>query len=488
MESPSRHMAGAGERAAIRPSLRARRDLHIRRVYRRAVSKAARLVCLCAADAIAAGTAWIMAQAVLTGGYSGVKGHLGIVLSLGILGQAALGTYGSTRFRRQAGRILLGAAVALAMLAIVTSATPALEITTSGLAIFAVAFTGLLLMGRVGVALCVRALHRAGIGLTRTLLIGTQFDEAWLARSLYARRNEQVKLVGRLYLDREEGTAALGGVDRLTDVLEELEVDRVVVLTMLPYDVADQVTRESLLHGAELSFVPAQLRDLAVCGESNDVLGWPLLTLDAGAKHVLQLIVKRVIDVVCVAAGLLALIPVLAVIAIAVKIDSPGPVLFRQKRLGVGGRLFTMYKFRSMRPDAEAVLAADPVLYRKWVENDYKLPAEEDPRISRVGRFLRRTSLDELPQLFNVLIGDMSLVGPRPIVPVELKEYGAHQKTFLSVKPGLTGYWQISGRSTVGYPERAEIDIEYILNWSLGLDLKILIATPISVIRGVGAH
>jgi lipopolysaccharide/colanic/teichoic acid biosynthesis glycosyltransferase len=141
-----------------------------------------------------------------------------------------------------------------------------------------------------------------------------------------------------------------------------------------------------------------------------------------------------------------------------------------------------------MRPDAELVLRRDLNLYRRYVENDFKLPEDEDPRLTRVGRFLRKTSLDELPQFFNVLKGDMSLVGPRPVVEPELKMYKGRIPTFLSVKPGMTGLWQISGRSHVGFPERAAIDLEYIRHWSLLKDLWLLFMTLPAVLLGRGAH
>jgi lipopolysaccharide/colanic/teichoic acid biosynthesis glycosyltransferase len=140
-----------------------------------------------------------------------------------------------------------------------------------------------------------------------------------------------------------------------------------------------------------------------------------------------------------------------------------------------------------MRKDAEASLRGDPELYREYVENNFKLSDDRDPRLTRVGRWLRRTSLDELPQLLNVFVGDMSLVGPRPIVPEELERYGHGAAVFLSLKPGMTGAWQVNGRSTIGYPARADIELEYVRNWSLGRDLWILLTTIPAVLRMRGA-
>lgn len=207
-----------------------------------------------------------------------------------------------------------------------------------------------------------------------------------------------------------------------------------------------------------------------------------------GASYKIQLAIKRCIDVVGAVLLLIITFPILCAVAVGVKLDSPGPVLFRQRRLGLNGRVFTLYKFRSMRADAEQLLRENAYLYGLYVQNGYKLPREIDPRISRFGSFLRQTSLDELPQLFNVIRGDMSLVGPRPIVEEEIREYGDRASLFLSAKPGLTGYWQVSGRSNVGYPERVDIELEYVVRWSLWLDLMILLKTPFAVLRRDGAY
>jgi lipopolysaccharide/colanic/teichoic acid biosynthesis glycosyltransferase len=141
-----------------------------------------------------------------------------------------------------------------------------------------------------------------------------------------------------------------------------------------------------------------------------------------------------------------------------------------------------------MRCDAEEALLKDPALHRKYVENHYKLPPDQDPRITTSGRFLRRTSLDEIPQLINVLLGHMSLVGPRPIVPAEIEHYGGVAPLFLSLKPGMTGVWAVSGRSGVGYPDRAHMELKYIRNWALTSDVRILLRTLPAVLQSRGAH
>jgi lipopolysaccharide/colanic/teichoic acid biosynthesis glycosyltransferase len=196
---------------------------------------------------------------------------------------------------------------------------------------------------------------------------------------------------------------------------------------------------------------------------------------------------KRALDLVLILGTAPLTVPLGLVTALLVRLTSHGPVLFGQQRVGLGGSRFTMYKFRTMHRDAEALLQQDPSLWHDYVANGYKVPAELDRRITPLGRFLRRSSLDELPQLLNVLAGQMSLVGPRPVVPRELENYGDRLAVYLSVRPGITGAWQVNGRSTIDYPDRVDIDAEYVQRWSVWLDVKILLKTPIAVLSTRGA-
>jgi lipopolysaccharide/colanic/teichoic acid biosynthesis glycosyltransferase len=192
---------------------------------------------------------------------------------------------------------------------------------------------------------------------------------------------------------------------------------------------------------------------------------------------------KRALDIALSLIGLIVLAPLLLILAIAVKRSSPGPVLFRQQRVGQKGREFDVLKFRSMRTGAHADLIRDPIAHRRYQENGFKLDAD-DPRITRVGRFIRATSLDELPQLINVLRGEMSLVGIRPLLADEV-ELRSHydQACYRALKPGMTGLWQVSGRSSVVDCDRHALDREYIESWSLEADLRVLLRTPIAVLR-----
>lgn len=204
----------------------------------------------------------------------------------------------------------------------------------------------------------------------------------------------------------------------------------------------------------------------------------------------LQKATKRALDVALSLVLLVALLPLLAVIAVLIRLEGPGAVFFEHERAGKNGQPFRMYKFRTMVPnnDPRVHQAYYTALVRgeaKPVNGVYKIA--NDPRITRVGRVLRRFSLDELPQLINIVRGDMSLVGPRPALPYEVELYGAYERQRLAVPPGLTGLWQVSGRSKLGFKEMIELDLVYINGWSLWRDLIILLRTPFVVATGVGA-
>jgi Undecaprenyl-phosphate galactose phosphotransferase WbaP len=199
--------------------------------------------------------------------------------------------------------------------------------------------------------------------------------------------------------------------------------------------------------------------------------------------------VKRTLDLVGVVVGGLLISPLVLSIVVLIKLDSPGPTFYAHHRLGSGGRHFRCWKFRTMRADAESflteLLQCNPTLRSEW-ERDHKL--RSDPRVTRIGRLLRKTSLDELPQLWNVLRGEMSLVGPRPIVDAEITKYGEVYKLYQRVTPGISGLWQVNGRNHTGYEERVALDAYYVRNWSIWLDLVVLARTARSVVSSRGAY
>ncbi len=246
----------------------------------------------------------------------------------------------------------------------------------------------------------------------------------------------------------------------------------------------------SLLKQCKSVHIVPSLLDTRLFRQSlGDIAGIPVLSVSKGELTPVQASVKRAVDFVGSALLLIVLSPVMAAIAAAIKLTSRGPVLFRQRRLGLDGESFTLYKFRTMRTDAEQILKDSPSLHAKYLKNNFKLPKGEDPRLAPFGSFLRATSLDELPQLVNVLIGEMSLVGPRPIVPPEAVHYGDSAMLFMSAKPGMTGHWQVSGRSEIAeYSKRVELDLEYIRDQSFGKDIEILLRTLPEVFRRRGAN
>lgn len=195
--------------------------------------------------------------------------------------------------------------------------------------------------------------------------------------------------------------------------------------------------------------------------------------------------IKRVIDVILASVALILLSPLFAIIAIAIKIDSKGPVFFAHKRIGKNGKIIKLYKFRSMVINAEELIKSFTPEQMKEYKENYKLT--NDPRITKIGKFLRKTSLDELPQLLNIIKGDLSIIGPRPVVTDELEKYGANTKKFLSVTPGLTGYWAANGRSCTTYEQRMQMELYYIDNLSLKMDIKVFFKTIEAVIKREGA-
>jgi exopolysaccharide biosynthesis polyprenyl glycosylphosphotransferase len=287
--------------------------------------------------------------------------------------------------------------------------------------------------------------------------------------------------------DAFHGLPVLGGVPDVADVVQQFEVDTVAVLP------------GPEVHGAVLRRLGWQLEDteaeLLLAPAVTDVVGprvhirpvagLPLLHVERPELTGVRRFTKELVDRSLATLGLVILAPALLAIAVAVRLDSRGPVFFRQERVGRCGVTFTMLKFRSMVQDAprlaEQLAAANE-------GNEVLFKMRDDPRVTRVGRTLRRYSLDELPQLINVLCGHMSLVGPRPPLAKEVAKYGADMHRRFLVKPGLTGLWQVSGRSDLSWDDSVRIDVRYVENWSLALDLMILWKTVGAVVRGSGAY
>ncbi|GEA17244.1 undecaprenyl-phosphate galactose phosphotransferase WbaP [Moorella sp. E306M] len=346
-------------------------------------------------------------------------------------------------------------------------------------------------------------LARLGLWRQRVLLLGAGKTGELVARAISRDPYLGYEVAGFLEDDPRKkyktftlkgrtNIRVLGGFNDSREVMERLGVHQVIVAApgMPAQELVQLVNRlqreaESVLVIPDLFGVPVNSAEIDYFFEEQ-VLGFRVRNNLASPVNTF---LKRAFDLAVGSVILLISAPLMAAIALAVKLDSPGPVIFAHRRIGRGGREFKCYKFRTMVVNAEAVLQEylrkDPALRAEW-ERDFKL--KNDPRVTRVGRFLRKTSLDELPQIFNVLKGEMSLVGPRPIIRKEVLRFGPYINDFYLVRPGITGLWQVSGRNDIDYPERVRLESWYVHNWSLWLDIIILIRTVGVVLARRGAY
>jgi exopolysaccharide biosynthesis polyprenyl glycosylphosphotransferase len=336
-------------------------------------------------------------------------------------------------------------------------------------------------------------LHRQrarGVSLRRVIVVGHELAVVGLARQLNRERYHGLEIVGCCLPPRHDGAVDMpvyGTFDDVAVAVEAARADTVIVLSCPELDghmlrrLAWRLEREDI----DL-IVASSLVDVAGARTTvRPVDGLPMLHVEHARLSGAARVGKSVFDRLSAAFGLILLAPVLLVVAVAVRCDSAGPVFFRQNRVGKGGLEFSIVKFRTMSTEAEAQKAT--LLHLN--ENDGVLfKMRDDPRVTRVGRVLRRLSLDELPQLFNVLSGDMSLVGPRPPLPEEVAAYPSDMRRRLAVRPGITGLWQVSGRSDLSWDEAVRLDLRYVENWSFSLDCVILLRTLSAVCRSSGAY
>jgi exopolysaccharide biosynthesis polyprenyl glycosylphosphotransferase len=355
-------------------------------------------------------------------------------------------------------------------------------------AYFFVAQLALLSAARLGIGLGLRLLSRRGRALSQVLLVGTGEVAARVAHEIGTRMAGSVRIIG--CVDDQpgslpDGLALLGNLAEVPRLVREQLVDEVIVA--LP--ASQYLAVETLVYGlltlpVRVRLVPDYLRLVVVQSSVESLGGIPLIGLREPRISGAAWAAKRSFDVITTALILLLGWPLMLLIAALIRLDSPGPVIFKQRRVGENGQLFWMYKFRTMCQDAET---RGPQLgFDAQGHPVYKWP--NDGRVTRVGHLLRRTSLDELPQLFNVIRGDMSLVGPRPEMLFLVERYDSWQRQRLAVPPGITGWWQVSGRSDLPMHLNTQFDLYYIRNYSLWLDVKILWKTVWVVLRGQGAY
>jgi exopolysaccharide biosynthesis polyprenyl glycosylphosphotransferase len=358
-------------------------------------------------------------------------------------------------------------------------------------------YAGILIVLLLGLARLIgrgvqRSLRLHGRGVDRLLIVGAGEVGRTVMRNIVAQPSLGYQIAGFVDDDPEKGSTdigrfkALGGTDNLPRVVKEWAIDDVIITLPWMYhrkivSIIAQCERQRV----RVRIVPDVFQMTLSHLDSEDIGGIPTIGVREIAIGRGGRLIKRAMDLLISVAAMVLLSPLLVLVALAIRLDSPGHVLFRQIRVGQGERLFTLYKFRSMRQGAEAEQErlmdrneADGVLFK----------IRNDPRVTRVGRFLRRSSLDELPQLFNVLMGHMSVVGPRPAPPSEVQRYQPWHKRRLEVPPGMTGLWQVSGRSQLTFDEMVLLDLYYVENWSPLLDLQIMIRTVPQFFLGEGAY
>ena len=363
-----------------------------------------------------------------------------------------------------------------------------------GLFLIALALTAALLMVSRIVARIVQAqLRRRGIGVERTLVIGGAPLGLTVMHVLATEPGLGHQLVGFVHenvVDDLGRFKCLGLMSNLGEVVQQVRIDSVILAlpsSSLSRDILTDVREICDREAITLRVVP-DLFELSLSRSAVDVedfRGLPVMSLHEPSISGFNLAIKRGMDVLVSSGVLVALSPIWAVFALAIKLDSSGPVCFTQERVGKGGKTFKAFKFRSMITDAEQVLS-ELQAHNEASGPIFKMRA--DPRVTRVGKWLRRTSLDEIPQLWNVLRGEMSLVGPRPPLPSEVAKYEEWHLRRLGAAPGMTGMWQVNGRSELPFDEMVLLDLYYIENWSLGLDLHILLRTIPAVLSGRGAY
>ncbi|MGD8736826.1 MAG: undecaprenyl-phosphate glucose phosphotransferase [Anaerolineae bacterium] len=347
-------------------------------------------------------------------------------------------------------------------------------------------------ISRLGKRFLRNRLRKRGLGVDRLMIVGAGEVGRTVMRNVVAQPVLGYHVVGFVDDDPDKGQTdigrfkALGNTSNIPRLVKELAIDEVIITLPWMYhrkivSIVAQCEREQV----RVRIVPDIFQMTLSHLDVEDLGGIPMIGVRDISISGSRQFMKRAMDVVISLVSLIFLAPLFVLLSIIIRLDSPGPSIFRQIRVGKGEQLFSCFKFRSMRVGAEE--EKDTLLDKNEVSGPvFKM--RDDPRITSVGRFIRRTSLDELPQLFNVLMGHMSMVGPRPAIPSEVQRYQPWHKRRLEVAPGITGLWQVSGRSELTFDEMVLLDLYYIENWSPLLDLQILFRTIPKVLLGEGAY
>jgi exopolysaccharide biosynthesis polyprenyl glycosylphosphotransferase len=351
----------------------------------------------------------------------------------------------------------------------------------------------LTVLGRMALRRLVYAMRRRGHFLSRTLVVGANREAVLMANQLRQWTTSGLAVLGLIGADTETtpdlspGLRVLGDLEHLDGIIGRYGVTDLVLASssMSRETMLDLFRRYGTAEGISLR-LSSGLYEIITTGLNVREFGFvPLVGVNRVRLTGTDRVAKWVLDLSITIPGLIVLSPLLLTIAVLVKLDSRGPLIHRRRVMGTNGRQFDAFKFRTMLANADEVLAATPELAEEFKQHG---KIKDDPRVTRVGKFLRRWSLDELPQLFNVVRREMSLVGPRMISPEEMERYAEWGINLLTVQPGITGIWQVSGRSDISYEERVRLDMYYIRNWNIWLDLQLLWQTIPAVLKGRGAY
>ena len=465
--------------------VRLRRELSHRRLFIAIGRQLLRVTGLHVADGImTAGAAWI---ALKIAAIDSEAGLIPIQIGFVLLGLGSRGAYQAAHARRDPSRIVVGVALATVALGAMTLFPPRLDLTPKYLVSFAMIATLLLIAERSVIELIMRQVYRRGMGLRRALIVGGPSQVRDVAEALKTDQHRDHLILGAISPKHRDEPDTLGSLEDLELILLREDPAELIIATALPPDVLHQASETCARYGVAMLALPTWNTGLRGWAEPVRVGHLPAFWLHPRRLEMPALAVKRTTDLILTSIGLVVALPLMLALAIAIKLDSRGPVFFRQVRVGLGGRRFMLWKFRSMTHEPERT--NDQVAHLNAYSDGRLFKTRNDPRITRVGRFLRRFSLDELPQLFNVLAGDMSLVGPRPPVPEEVSKYEPRHYVRLTVVPGVTGPWQTSGRNLItDFEEVVRLEQAYIEGWSLGLDLRIMAKTVVVIASGEGAY
>jgi exopolysaccharide biosynthesis polyprenyl glycosylphosphotransferase len=403
-----------------------------------------------------------------------------------LLGLVVLDTYGASDRRRDGRRLMAGATLGLGLPFWTYLWSHFTPLALPGFVILATVISLSLIIERHLIDHVVRWLWPIGPGAARALVIGPQ-DHTRRAFEHPGLADTREFVLGGIFDPNELGLRrGQDGFSRLCQTIKRYGVDTLVLSGPLDDGALALVIDAAGAAGCQLYALP---RAFALGGVESQMVwrrGAPLVALSRPGLRGRQLLIKRTLDLLVSGIGLVVLSPLFVIIAAAVYISSPGPIFFRQTRIGLGGRPFKITKFRSMVNDAEA--KREDLTPKSLYRDGRLFKLKDDPRVTRLGRFLRRTSLDELPQLWNALVGNMSLVGPRPPLPNEVDLYEEHHYTRFNVKPGITGPWQVNGRNTItDFDEVIRLETDYIREWTIWKDMGILLKTVPAVVYMRGA-